>query len=100
MSESKNSHLFSNQLKNMEKSHLERPEFIYRMHRNRFDTLGRIPAMYSWSVTHGWIFKGFLAYSICYLLFTRKPAAPHVNREGYNNYDSGHHVWRVEYLRL
>lgn len=91
-------HLFANQLKLQEKEFLNRPEFIYRMNRNRFTNLRRVPTLLpSWNLGQGWILKGFLVYSVYYILFPRRPVVPHWNREGYE-YDYGHHSSTLQYL--
>ncbi len=93
-------HLFATQLKEMEKNHLERPEFIYRLHRHKYRTLRRIPVAYSWNLTQGWMLKGFMIYTVYYIFLKKNPFTHHWNREGYNNYDPGHHTWKSFTLNL
>ena len=96
MSEKKKVELFNTHLKQLETSFNERPQFVYRMHRKLFTTMGRtFPSIFAWrGFSGGWIFKGFYAYTICFFLFMKKQGAPYTNREDYHGYDPVHHQWK------
>lgn len=84
---------FLKHLTELENTYNTRPQFIYRLNRFRYDTFLRIPhniSLRPW--TGGWVLKGIMAYSVFYLLLRRTPTVPYLNREGYYNYDYGHHT--------
>lgn len=90
--------MFLKDLQKLEEKYNTRPEFQFRLWRNRFFNIQRIPLGVNFrTYTGGWILKGFYAYALYYLIFVRKPLVPYLNREGYNQYDAGHHTWKAAY---
>lgn len=85
--------LFNHALKEIEKTYSTRPEFIYRINRRSLNSNMQTPlAVTLRNHTGGWALKGFALYFVYYVLFTRSTEAPYLNRQGYYNYDSGHHT--------
>lgn len=98
---SKNSHLFKYQIEKQLNDFNNRPEFLYRLNRWRFDNIRRIPGNFSIGyLTKGWIVKGFVAYSLFYILIKRKPVTSYWNREGYYSYDPDHHTYKSDTLNV
>ena len=97
----KNGHLFKYQVEKLEKEYNTRPEFISRLNRHKFDNIRRMPAnICTGYFTKGWCVKGFIAYAFFYYLFKRSPVTPYWNREGYYSYDSSHHTYKSDTVRV
>ena len=83
MSEGKS--LFKFVLDTHENNHNTRRQFHYRINRFKFNSSIRKPLSFfaPWYSTHGWLWKGVVAYVAYYWLFKRTPEVKHWNREGY-----------------
>jgi hypothetical protein len=77
--------LFKFYLDSYEKHHNTRPEFLYRINRNKFQTMIMKPVSWfaPWYSSQGWIMKGALLYFVYYWTFKKQPYTKHWNREGY-----------------
>jgi hypothetical protein len=77
--------LFKFYLDQYEQKHNTRPEFLYRMNRNRFNTAIMRPISWyaPWYNGQGWIAKGAVVYFLFYWLIKKQPYTKHWNREGY-----------------
>ena len=83
---------FNKHIKQLEEQYESRPQFQYRLFRPKFTPVLRIPFGVTFrQYTGGWILKGFFFFSGYYIFFGNS-LTPHLNREGYHSYDSGHHV--------
>jgi hypothetical protein len=77
--------LFKYYLDQYEHKHNTRPEFFYRMHRSKFQTMVMRPVSFfaPWYSTSGYLFKGAVIYLVYYWVFKSQPHTKHWNREGY-----------------
>ncbi len=77
--------LFKFHLDSYEKQHNTRPEFLYRIHRNKFQTMVMKPFSWfaPWYASQGWVMKGALVYFVYYWTIKKTPYTLHWNREGY-----------------
>lgn len=87
--------LFKHYLDIVEKRHNEKPLFLYRINRWRFNTLLRKPLTIApYYIGHGWLTKGAFVYFVYYWTLKRNPELMHLNREGYY-YEPQHKTTKI-----
>lgn len=85
MTDNNNNKLFKFHLDAFEKKYNTRPEFLYRMHRTRYNTAVMKPMSFfaPFYNSQGWVLKGAVVYFLYYWLIKSKPHSKHWNRVGY-----------------
>lgn len=73
MNETENKKLFKHYLTEYKNYNQERPQFLYRIERWRFNTILRRPFHIApWYTFNGWLLKGCIAYLAYYFLLKSK----------------------------